>query len=311
MNSDDAPENPSRRRALGTAAISAAAGAVVGMVGGVALRASTAPHVPQTVSGLRRFDGKVVLVTGATSGIGRAAAKAFAREGAKVAFCGRREALGADVMREIKDAGGDALYIRSDVRHEEQVASFVQRAVQAFGGIDIALNNAGVSFSSLLHETSVADWDNLEATNVRGVFLAMKYEIPHLLKRGGQILVTSSVNIAAARPKLGAYNASKRAIAGLVQTAALEYADQGIRVNAVCPGATDTEMIRRQAGMMDVPDAAWRAALGLWAKSNVHGFKRVAEPEEIASAILAMASPEMEYMNGAMIFVDGGMTAAL
>ncbi|WMT86431.1 SDR family oxidoreductase [Pelagibacterium sp. 26DY04] len=306
----DKPANPSRRRMLGAAAIGTVAGAAAGLASGMALAGSTPPQ-PPILDGRRRFADQTVLITGATSGIGRAAAEAFAAEGARVAFCGRREQLGEEVAAGIRDNGGEALYIRADVREEADVDAFVTQAVQAYGGIDIALNNAGVTFNDPLHEIATADWDDLYATNVRGVFLAMKAEIPHMLERGGQIIVTSSVNIVGARPGLAAYNASKRALAGIVQTAALEYGGQGIRVNAICPGATDTEMIRRDAGFMDAPDAVWHAGVGAWARSNVHGMQRVASPQEIAAAILSMASPEMTYLNGSLFFVDGGMTSAL
>ncbi|GGA53893.1 SDR family NAD(P)-dependent oxidoreductase [Pelagibacterium lentulum] len=308
---DEKPANPGRRRMLGATAVGTVIGAAAGLAGGMALAGGGRPPAAPVFEGRRRFDDQVVLITGATSGIGRAAAEAFAAEGARVAFCGRRETLGAQVEASIREQGGEALYIRADVRDEGEVNAFVDEALAAYGRIDIALNNAGISFSKPMHEISRDEWDDIQNTNVRGVFLAMKAQIPHMLERGGQIIVTSSVNIVGARPQLGAYNASKRALAGLVQTAALEYAEQGIRVNGICPGATDTEMIRRQAGMMDAPDAVWRTGLGVWGRSNVHGLGRVAAPHEIAAAILAMAAPDMTYLNGSLFFVDGGMTSAL
>ncbi|MEO9338264.1 SDR family oxidoreductase [Mesorhizobium sp. SB112] len=305
------PNNPGRRHMLGAAAVGTLAGAAMGMTGGLSLAATVRPPASPVFEGRRRFADQIVMITGATSGIGRAAAEAFAAEGAKVVFCGRRENLGAEVESAIREAGGEALYIRTDVRDENDIDTFVARAVETYGRIDIALNNAGISFSKPLHEIEADEWDDLQDTNVRGVFLSMKAQIPHMLDRGGQIIVTSSVNIVGARPGLAAYNASKRALAGLVQTAALEYADRGIRVNGICPGATDTEMIRRQAGFIDAPDAAWSAAIGIWGRSNVYGLQRVAAPHEIAAPILAIASPDMTYLTGSMIFVDGGMTASL
>lgn len=308
MTQEDQPTDPVRRRALTVAAGVAAAS----LAGGAALGASASTRpAPVFLDGLKRFDGQSVLITGATSGIGRAAAEAFAREGANVVFCGRREALGREIEQGIRAAGGEAFFIRADVRKAEEIHRLVDQAVQQYGQLDIALNNAGVSFRGAVHETSIEDWDDLQATNVRGVFIAMKYQIPHMLARGGQIIVTSSVNIVAARPGLGAYNASKRALTGLVQTAALEYGDKGIRINAICPGTTDTEMVRGLAGILDAPDGVAIAALNAWAQSNVSGMKRVASSEEMATAILAMASPEMGYMNGSMVVVDGGMSSAL
>lgn len=306
MSSNDQLGNPTRR-SFGIAAAGLTLGAVAGLTSGSATgQGTTAPVGP------RRFEGKVVLVTGATSGIGRAAAVAFAREGAAVAFCGRRESLGREVEQQIADGGGKARFIKADVRVEAEVDALIAETIEEYGGLDIALNNAGVSMQGHLHETSTADWDNLQATNVRGVFLCMKAQIPHLLQRGaGQIIVTSSVNILATRPELFAYSASKRALAGLVQSTALDYAEKGIRINAICPGTTDTEMVRRLAGMMDVPDEAWRAGIGEWATKNVEGLRRVATAEEIATAILALASPDMGYMTGASVIVDGGMSAAL
>lgn len=312
MTSQENVTDPGRRRALGVAGAGMALGAAAGLVAGGVLGASaSARPAPVFLNGLKRFEGKSVIVTGATSGIGRAAAEGFAREGAKVVFCGRREALGQEIEQSIRAAGGEAHFIRADVREEGDIRNLVETTVQRYGGIDIALNNAGVSFRSKVHETSVEDWDNLQATNVRGIFLAMKYQIPHMLERGGHIIVTSSVNIVAARAGLGAYNSSKRALTGLVQTAALEYGEQGLRVNAICPGTTDTEMVRGLAGILDAPEGVAVAALNTWAQSNVPGLRRVASSEEMATAILAMASPEMGYMNGAAVIVDGGMSCAL
>lgn len=271
---------------------------------------ATAPAAP--VPQGRRFADQIVLITGATSGIGRAAAEAWAAEGARVVFCGRRAALGREVEQGIRARSGQAWYVQADVRRPDQVRAFVDGAVARHGRIDIALNNAGISFDGPLHEIDLEAWENLQATNVRGVLLAMQAELRHMLAAGqGQILCTASANVAASRPDLGAYNASKRAVASLVQTAALEYGRRGVRVNAICPGATDTEMIRRQAGMMQAPDPVWRAGLGVWANGNAHGLGRVAQPAEIAAAILALTAPGMTYLNGSLVFVDGGMTASL
>lgn len=213
-----------------------------------------------------RYAGKTVLVTGATSGIGRAAAIAFAAEGARVGFCGRRRDLGQDVERQIRGAGGEATYIRADVRRPEEVRGFVDGVAQKYGGLDIALNNAGIQrpFTDL-HEVSVADWDDVTLTNTRGIFLAMKYEIPHLRARGGGvILVTGSSNQYATRPGLGSYTASKNGVTGLVQAAAIENGTHGIRVVALAPGMTDTPMldVHRPPGDTDEQWAARKAEFG-------------------------------------------------
>ncbi|WP_421950971.1 SDR family NAD(P)-dependent oxidoreductase [Pelagibacterium sp.] len=307
------PEAPKLSRRLffgGALAGAGAAGAAAGALAAGALRPG--PDIVKVPGEQRRFVGRSVMITGATSGIGRAAALAFAAEGARVSFCGRREHLGTGLQAEIAAAGGDAVYIRADVRDPESVTNFIDRSLEHFGPPDIAFNNAGISASQPFHETRLEDWNDIQDTNVRGVFLCMQAQIPLMRENGGgTILVTSSANAEGARPGLVAYNASKRALVGLVQTAALEYAADNIRINALCPGATDTPMIRRQSGMENAPDAVWQAGVGVWAQSNVHALKRIASAEEMARAALSLCAPEMTYLTGSAVFVDGGMTAAL
>jgi NAD(P)-dependent dehydrogenase (short-subunit alcohol dehydrogenase family) len=307
---DASPSRPNRRRILGSATLGTAVGVVAGLVAGVSLalppKAAPIPPLP----GRRRFDGKVVAITGATSGIGRAAALAFAAEGGKVAFCGRRTTLGAEVELQIKAAGGDALYIKADVLVEDEVKNFIDRTLAAYGRLDVAFNNAGITIEKPLHDYSAEEWDRVNNTNLRGTFLAMKYEIPHMLKAGGgTIVVTSSSNAIATQARRSAYTASKRGLVGLVQAAALDYAQQGIRINTLIPGTTDTEFLRKAAGMESMPEAVWRVGLNQWVKNNVVGLGRLATAEEVASFALTLASDEHPFMTGAQMVLDGGKTA--
>jgi NAD(P)-dependent dehydrogenase (short-subunit alcohol dehydrogenase family) len=291
-----------RRAVLGLTAAAVA--------GSLAACSNASSSVAASTPAKRRFADKVIVITGATSGIGRAAALAFAAEGGKVGFCGRRELLGREVEKEIRSRGGEACYVKADVRNEAEVRSFVDQVAQRYGRLDVAFNNAGITLERPLHEYSSQEWDDVLHTNLRGVFLAMKYEIPYMLAAGGgNIVVTSSSNAIATTEHRSAYTASKRGLVGLVQSAALDYAAKGIRINALIPGTTDTSLVRRAAGMENAPDAVWEVVARQWAKSHVPGLERMATPEEIAAFALLLASDDHPYMTGAQMVLDGGKTA--
>lgn len=295
---------PNRRQLIqaGTAGLAGVAAAQLIHGDGVNAQAPTQPTAEST-SFNRRFTNKVVLITGATSGIGRATAIAFAREGAKVVFCGRRDQLGKAVAQEIQQAGGEALYVQADVLKAGDVEALVRTTVETYGKLDVAFNNAGVLGVAPLHETPEEEWDRVVNTNLKGVWLAMKYEIPVMLQGGGGAIInTSSLHTYATRPNVAAYAASKQGIQGLTQAAALEYAEAGIRVNEIAPGVIDTPMWRSGPGR--TPEGQQRSAQG-------PAMKRVGRPEEIASSVLWLASDESAYATGAVFLVDGGLVAGL
>ena len=306
----DIPSDPTlTRRRVMSGAVAGAAGLGMGLAAGAFVGASSKPPAPLQVDARRRFVGKVVLVTGATSGIGRAAALQFAAEGAHVVFCGRRENLGRELESQIRADKGEALYVRADVRVEDDVRNLVDRTVAHYGRLDVAFNNAGVTLEKPLHEYTAAEWDDVLATNLRGVFLGMKYEIPPMLSGGGgNIVVTSSSNAIATTARRAAYSASKRGLVGLVQSAALDYVSQNIRINALIPGTTDTPLVRRAGGMEHVPDAVWQVASAEWARSHTP-LGRMATAQEIAACAVSLASDEYPFMTGAQLVIDGGKTA--
>lgn len=248
------------------------------------------------------FTGKVVLVTGGTSGIGRETALQFARRGAQVVVAGRRQPEGDAVVAEIAAGGGTAIFVQTDVTREADVERLVTTTLEKFGRLDVAFNNAGVDQAGPLAEATVEDYRRTFDVNVLGVVLSMKHEVPALLKSGGGVIInTSSVLGHIAAPGSGLYNASKHAVEGLTKTAALEYAKLGIRVNAVAPAATETEMIDRFVGTGDTEGRRQLAA--------IHPIGRMGRPAEMAAAVLFLASAEASFVTGISLPVDGGWLA--
>ena len=270
----------------------------------------TAPS-PQTAP-RRRFEKKVAVVTGGASGIGRAMVEALAREGANVAFCDRDAHAGADVEATLREAGLEVRFRAADLEDPEQIRRFTDGAVELYGGLDVAMNNAGINFFRTLHEIDVEDWDRMFRINTRAVFLGIKYQAPHLLARGGgAIVVTGSAIQEASRPGGAAYAASKRALMGIVQSAALDYGPRGVRVNLIAPGTTDTPMARQLGARASGDPEAWSRAQAQWAEANIPAARRLATAEEIAAAALMLAGDDCPFLNGAGLVVDGGMTAKL
>lgn len=245
---------------------------------------------------------KIVLITGATSGIGKATAIKFGRHGAKVVISGRREAEGQAVVETIAAQGGEALFVQTDVANEEQVKALVAKTVETYGGLDIAFNNAGVEHTGAIIEATREDYQRLFDINVWGVLSAMKYEIPAMLNRGGGSIVnTSSVAGHIGMSGAGLYIATKHAVEGLTKSAALEYAKAGIRVNAVAPAAIETEMVDRFAGREETEERAGLAAM--------HPIGRMGKSEEIADAVFYLASEASTFVTGISLTVDGGWLA--
>jgi NAD(P)-dependent dehydrogenase (short-subunit alcohol dehydrogenase family) len=246
--------------------------------------------------------GKVCIVTGGTSGIGRDTAILFARAGAKVAVAGRREAEGKETVDLMRSAGGDGFFVKTDVSKAPDVDGLVRKTVEKFGRLDIAFNNAGIEGSlSPIAEQSEEDWDRTIDINLKGTWLCLKYEIQQMLKQGsgGAIVNMASVAGLIGSSGFATYCASKHGVMGLTKSAALETARSGIRINVVCPAVIETPMGERIFGGPEIKPYA----------VSLHPIGRFGKPMEIAEAVVWMCSDHASFMTGQSLVLDGGFLA--
>jgi NAD(P)-dependent dehydrogenase (short-subunit alcohol dehydrogenase family) len=248
----------------------------------------------------KMFEGRVALITGASSGIGRTTALAFAEEGAKVAIAARRVAELDETVRAIQAKGGEAIYVATDVTKPEQVERLVKTTVERFGRLDFAFNNAGVLGTPFVPtpDYKLETWDQVISVNLTGVFLSMKYEIPAMLASGGGAIV----NMSSIAGKVGggggiAYYASKHGVIGATKAAALEYAAKGIRINAICPAVIKTEMADQLLSKAEAPILA------------AHPIGRFGVPEEVSGVVTFLCSSKASFMTGHAYAIDGGLLA--
>ena len=250
------------------------------------------------------LQNKVALVTGGTSGIGKAAAVALAKAGAKVVVAGRRAEEGNKVVKTIQQAGGDAIFVKTDVAQEAEVKALVEHTLAHFGRLDVAFNNAGIE-GQVGHSIETMDVDDYQSVfdiNVKGVLLSMKHEAAAMLKNsGGSIVNTASIAGHVGFAGGGVYVASKHAILGLSKSAALDLATRGVRVNTVSPGTIQTEMIDRMTGEGEIEAKKW------W--SSQHPIGRIGTADEVAAMVVWLSTPQASFITGTDIAVDGGYLA--
>lgn len=246
---------------------------------------------------------KVCVITGGTSGIGRATVERFVEEGAKVVFCGRRRERGEEVVQSIeaRKLPGEVRFVCCDVSREEDVKALADYVKAEFGNCEVLFNNAGVHQSGKLHETAPAAWDRIMNIDVRGVYLCCYYFLPQMIeKRWGSIINMSSISGLLGDTDMVAYNTAKGAITNMTRCMAIDYADMGIRVNAVCPGMTRTEILENTFTSVQGAEEKFKAAY------PVH---YVAEATQVADAVIFLATRKVDYLNGINLPIDGGLTA--
>lgn len=250
-----------------------------------------------------RLVNKVAIVTGAATGIGEATAILFAQEGAKIVVVDIDEENGRRVVHRIKGEGGEGLFVQTDVSNEAQVKRMVDVVVKTYGTVDVLFNNAGVSVTKEIHETTEDEWNLIMGVDLKGVFLCSKYVIPVMMEHGGgSILSNSSAVSITAEPGLAAYSAAKGGINALTRAMALDYGRHKIRVNALCPGYVDTKLGEDYFNTLPNPDLARRKAGAL------HALGRIAKPVEIAYAALFLACDESSFVTGECLVVDAGLS---
>jgi NAD(P)-dependent dehydrogenase (short-subunit alcohol dehydrogenase family) len=251
---------------------------------------------------MKRLEGKVAFITGATSGIGKATAKTLAQRGAYVVVSGRRETLGQNVVNQILSDGGEATFIATDVNSEESLRKAISGTLDKYGGLDIGVNNAGIALETLpLADCNGEKFQRMLQTNVMGVFWCMKYEIQQMLKHeSGAIVNLASIAGLNGIPYASTYTATKHAVVGLTKSAALDYATKNIRINAVAPGAIRTDIILQQ---MDFGTYDEKTV------TEMFPMKRMGNPQEIANGIAWLCSDESSYVTGHILAIDGGFTS--
>lgn len=250
-----------------------------------------------------RLGGKVALITGGASGMGKAMSVLFAAGGASVAVVDIDENHGREVVNEIREKGGKAILVRADVAIAEEAKLAVGRCVEVFGGLDILVNNAGVNPRGTVVTTSETQWDRVLAVNLKATFLLSKYAIPEMVRRGGGCVVNiASVNGLVAFENEVAYDASKGGLVMLTRSMALDHAKDGVRVNCICPGITDTPMFERTISTYSNQQAFLEKV------KKMQPLGRLGRPDDVANAALFLASDQATFITGAILPVDGGYT---